>query len=172
MNAYVELAKSAIGEYVRNGIIISIPENLSVEFYAKKYGVFVSLHKGSTLRGCIGTYLPQYENLAEEIIQNAIAAATHDNRFSPISSDEINDLKVEVSLLFRPEKINSLKDLDEKKYGVIVKCPDGRCGLLLPDLEGVENVEQQISIACQKAGINQSLEKNLEISRFEVKKYQ
>jgi MEMO1 family protein len=171
MNQYTLIAKNAIKKFIKSGEKMNIPSGLPPEFYERKYGVFVSLHKGAELRGCIGTYLPQHENLAEEIIQNAIAAASEDYRFLPISSDEINELKIEVSLLSKPEKINSSKDLDEKKYGVIVKCSDGRCGLLLPDLEGVEDVEQQISIACQKAGINQNSGEDIDMFRFEVRKY-
>ena len=168
---HVQLAKLAIKDFVINKNIVAVPEDLPPEFYKKKHGVFVSLHKGKELRGCIGTYLPTHENMAEEIIQNAIAAGSRDNRFPPLSTGEISDLSVEVSLLSEPEKISGIKELDLKKYGVIVKCPDGRCGLLLPDLEGIESVEQQISIACQKGGINPILDKDLDMYKFTVKKY-
>ncbi|MFA5871174.1 MAG: AmmeMemoRadiSam system protein A [Parcubacteria group bacterium] len=171
MERHIQLAKKAIEKFVKTGKKIEIPSDLPPNFYEKEYGVFVSLHRGDKLRGCIGTYLPQYRNLAEEIIQNAIAASSEDYRFPPVTADEINNLEIKVSLLNQPEKIGSLEDLDAKKYGIIVKSTDGKCGLLLPDLEGVESVEQQISIACQKAGINLSFDKDIEISRFEVTKY-
>ncbi len=172
MNLYVQLAKSAIEEYVKRGRIVNIPQNLPPEFYTQKGGVFVSLHKGNELRGCIGTYFPVQKNLAEEIILNAIAACSRDNRFLPISSEELPELKVEVSLLSTPKKISSLAEIDPQKYGLIVKCSDGRVGLLLPNLEGINSAEQQLSIACQKGGINPAFDKNLEIYIFTTQKYE
>jgi len=171
MNSYVQLAKYAIEEYVKTGKIVNIPENFPPEFYEKNHGVFVSLRKNKELRGCIGTYLPAHKNLAEEIIMNAVAACSRDHRFIPVSVDELADLSVEVSLLSEPERISSISELDPKKYGVIVKCPDGRCGLLLPNLEGIDTVEQQFAIACQKGGISSETEKNIEICKFSVEKY-
>ncbi len=171
MNEYIKLAKTAAEKYVKTRKIIDVPSNLPPEFYEKKFGVFVSIHNNKELRGCIGTYLPVHENLAEEIIMNAIAACSRDNRFEPINIEEFGDLLFEVSLLNAPEKISELKELDSEKYGVIVRCPDGRCGLLLPNLEGVESVEHQLSIACQKAGINPNRDNDIEIEKFEVKKY-
>ncbi|MFA5925382.1 MAG: AmmeMemoRadiSam system protein A [Parcubacteria group bacterium] len=171
MNYHVQLAKSAIEEYVRSEKIIDVPENLPAEFYKKNGGVFVTISGGEGLRGCVGTYSPAYASLAEEIIMNAVAACSHDDRFSPISPEELPELSLEVSLLNSPRKISGLLELDPKKYGVIVKCPDGRCGLLLPDLQGVDNVERQFSIACQKGRISPDDGKEMEIWRFEVKKY-
>jgi len=171
MNLYTQLARSAIEEYTKNGKITDVPDNLPPEFYENKHGVFVSIHKGKELRGCIGTYLPAHKNLAEEIILNAVAACSRDHRFSPVTFSELPELKIEVSLLSPPEKIGSPEELNPKKYGVIVKCSDGRCGLLLPDLEGVDDMQQQLSIACQKGGIDPNRDKNFEIFRFEVKKY-
>jgi len=170
MSIQIQLAKSAIEEYVRNGKIISIPENLTSEYYEKNCGVFVSLHKGGELRGCIGTYLPAHKNLAEEIIYNAIAACSQDNRFYPITVEDLSELKIEVSLLRAPENIKDIEELDPKKYGVIVRCSDGRCGLLLPDLDGVNSVHDQMSIACRKGGIDPEKDA-FEISRFEIEKY-
>jgi AmmeMemoRadiSam system protein A len=172
MNPYAQLAKSAIEEYVRHRKIMDVPKNLPPEFYSQKGGVFVSLHKGNKLRGCIGTYLPVHKNLAEEIILNAIAACSRDNRFSPLSPEELPELKVEVSLLSSPKKISSLAEIDPQKYGVIVRCSDGRTGLLLPNLEGIDSAEKQLSIACQKGGINPAFDKNLEIYIFTTQKYE
>lgn len=171
MNEFVKLAKSAIEEHVKRGKILDLPENLPPEFYLKKFGVFVSIFEDQSLRGCIGTYLPAHKNLAEEIIMNAVAASSRDPRFAPIRIAELKNLSIEVSLLSSPEKISGLSELDPKKYGVIAKCSDGRCGLLLPDLEGVETLEQQFLIACQKGGIDPHFEKDIEIERFKVKKY-
>ena len=173
MSEYVKLAKNTIEEYIRTGEKIEIPENLPEEFYSVKKGVFVTIYEKRSekkLRGCIGTFMPTKENVAQEIIDNAISAAIHDYRFDPISKSELDDLVYEVSLLDPPEQINSVADLDAKKYGVIVKSLDKKTGLLLPDIEGVKTPEEQISIACQKAGIDLEMEK-IELLRFTVSKY-
>lgn len=103
------------------------------------------------LRGCIGTYIPTQKNIAKEIIHNAIEAATSDPRFSPIQASELPHLIYSVDILSKPELVKDIKNLDAKKYGLIVQSQDGRRGLLLPDLAGVETVDQQISICRQKA---------------------
>jgi AmmeMemoRadiSam system protein A len=170
MGIQIQLAKSAIEEYIRTGKVISPPDNLPQQFYEKKCGVFVSLHKSGELRGCIGTYLPAHKNLAEEIIHNAVAACSQDNRFYPVTAGDLSELKIEVSLLSALKKIKDIKELNPKKYGVIVRCLDHRCGLLLPDLDGVDSVHEQLSIACQKGGIDPKKDA-FEVSRFEVEKY-
>ena len=154
MNIYVDLAKRTIEDYLKKEKIPEIQKEPS-ELLKIRAGCFVSLHnkKDGELRGCIGTILPVYKNLAGEIIQNAIEAAFHDPRFSPITKDEIDNLDVSVDVLSEPEAINSEKSLDPKKYGVIVKSDDGRTGLLLPDLEGIDDVNYQVAIAKEKAGI-------------------
>ena len=173
MNEYVKLAKNTIEEYIKTGKKIGVPENLPEEFYNVQKGVFVTIcekHSGRKLRGCIGTFAPTKENVAREIIDNAVAAAIHDHRFDPVSENELDDLVYEVSLLNPPERINSVRDLNARKYGVIVKSQDGRTGLLLPDIEGVDTPEKQISIACRKAGIDLKMEK-IELFKFTVEKY-
>ncbi|MDI6778143.1 MAG: AmmeMemoRadiSam system protein A [Patescibacteria group bacterium] len=171
MNLYVKLAREAIENYIHYGKVIGAPSDLPPDFYENKCGVFVSIHNGKELRGCIGTYLPAHKNLAEEIILNAVAACSRDSRFSPITVEELPALSVEISLLSVPESISSLDELDPKKYGVVVKCFDGRCGLLLPDIEGVDSTEQQILIACQKGGINLKADADAEIYKFQVNKF-
>ena len=128
-------------------------------------GAFVSIHEHGNLRGCIGTIMPVQDNVAKEIIHNAISASTRDPRFSPISPDELPWLEINVDVLGKPERIHSPKELDVKRYGVIVSHGRKR-GLLLPDLEGVDTVEQQIEIARQKGGIREGEPYILE--RFEV----
>ena len=173
MNEYIKLAKNTIEEYIRTGKKIEVSKDLPEEFYSVKKGVFVTIYEKRSekkLRGCIGTFMPTKENVAQEIIDNAISAAIHDYRFNQISEGELDNLVYEVSLLNPPEQINSVKDLSAKKYGVIVKSSDGKTGLLLPDIEGVNTPEKQISIACQKAGIDLGTEK-IELFRFTVNKY-
>jgi AmmeMemoRadiSam system protein A len=166
MHPLVRLAKRTVESYVRRGKAVP-PKRLTAEMKARA-GVFVSIHKGGELRGCIGTIEPQMANVAEEIMVNAISSAGRDPRFYPITADELNELEYSVDVLTEPEPVKSLKKLDPKRYGVIVQC-GGRKGLLLPDLEGVESVEQQIDICCQKGGI--APEEPLNLYRFEVKRY-
>ena len=171
MNHYTKLARQTIETYIRTGKIIEAPEDLPSEMLKKKAGVFVTIHtKDNELRGCIGTFLPTRENIAHEIISNAAAAATRDPRFSPISESELDNLEISVDVLSVPEPINDIKKLDPKKYGVLIQSQDGRGGLLLPDLEGVETIEKQLSIVYQKAGID-PLEKNLSLFRFTIIRY-
>ena len=138
---------------------------LPAELLEHRAGAFVSIHKDRRLRGCIGTISPTRACLAEEIIHNAVSASTRDPRFPPIRPDELNRLEINVDVLGEPEDIDSPSELDVKRYGVIVSSGFRR-GLLLPDLEGVDTVEEQISIARQKAGIG-SREK-VSLQRFEV----
>lgn len=174
MDEYVKLAKDSIETYIKTGKIMDIPKDLPDDFFSVQKGVFVTIYIKSNprkeLRGCIGTFAPAKNNIAEEIIDNAISSAICDYRFNPIIADELSDLAYEINLLNPPERIDSIKSLDAKKYGVIVKSEDGRTGLLLPDIESVETPEHQISIACQKAGIDQGSEK-IELYRFTVEKH-
>ncbi|MCK5491393.1 MAG: AmmeMemoRadiSam system protein A [Candidatus Pacebacteria bacterium] len=173
MNEYIKLAKNSIKNYIKTGQRMKVPENLPEHFYSEKKGVFITIYEMNPkkkLRGCVGTFLPTRDCIAEEIIDNAISAATYDNRFEAIRGNELKNLQYEVSLLNTSEQIASIHDLDVKKFGVIVKSKDGRTGLLLPDLEGVKMPEHQISIACQKAGINLENEE-IELYRFTIMKY-
>jgi AmmeMemoRadiSam system protein A len=134
----------------------------------EKAGVFVSIHKLGELRGCIGTFEPQRENVAEEVITNAISSAVRDPRFPPVVPGELKDLEYSVDVLTKPVLVENKDQLDPKKYGVIVEC-GYRKGLLLPDLEGVDTVDYQIDICRQKAGI--APDEPVKMYRFEVKRY-
>ena len=171
-DAYVKLAGKTLEEYIRTGkepepdkILAGFTDNEIKELTSVKAGVFVSIHKHGALRGCIGTILPTTDFVAEEIIQNAISASTRDPRFEPVSEEEVPFLEINVDVLSEPEEIESLDELDVKKYGVIVTSGYKR-GLLLPDLEGVDTVEDQVAIAMQKGGITKGERYRLE--RFEV----
>jgi MEMO1 family protein len=164
----VALAKDTVEMYVKEGKTPSPPKPLAPEM-KEKAGVFVSIHKkNGDLRGCIGTFEPQQRNVAEEVIANAVSAATHDPRFSPISPRELPDLDYSVDVLTHPEPVDDASQLDPKKYGVIAEC-GWRRGLLLPDLEGVDKVEDQVAICCQKGGIGPG--EPVQLYRFEVKRY-
>jgi len=167
MHELVALAKKSIETFIRNKKELSPPKELTSEMTVKA-GVFVSLKKKGNLRGCIGTFMPCSENVAHEIINNAISAATQDPRFEPVTEDELEDLEYSVDVLSPPEKVSDICGLDPKKYGVIV-VHGSRKGLLLPDLEGVDTVEEQLRIAKMKAWINP--DEKVEIFRFMVSRY-
>ena len=168
-DSYIALARETIEEYLKNGKKISVPDDLPKEMIEKRAGVFVSIHKEHELRGCIGTILPVTGNIAEEIIQNAISAATRDPRFSPIDVEELPYLEISVDVLNPPEDISSMDELDVKKYGVIVSSGMKR-GLLLPNLEGVDTIEEQVRIAKRKGNITDYEEVTLQ--RFEVVRHE
>ena len=162
---FVKLARYSLETFVKTHKPAALPENLPEDLMNRRAGAFVSLHKDGNLRGCIGTILATQKTLAEEILQNAISACSRDPRFSPVEIDELDDIEYSVDVLGEPERIFSVKDLNVKRYGVIVE-NGGRRGLLLPDLEGVDTVEEQIAIAKRKAGIRP--EEKVTLWRFEV----
>jgi MEMO1 family protein len=162
----VRLARETVETYVTRG---EVPHLKTIPPEMKgKAGVFVSLHKGDELRGCIGTIEPDEANIAQEIIRNAVQSSTQDPRFSPVTPEELPELIYSVDVLTEPEPVKSEKDLDPKKYGAIVEA-GWRRGLLLPDLEGVDTVKRQLEICRMKAGIGP--EEKVKLYRFEVKRY-
>ena len=166
---YVKLARKTIDTYVKTGKIPALPEDLSEDLRQRRAGAFVSIKEDGRLRGCIGTIQAVQTCLAEEIIYNAVSACSQDPRFSPIQPKELERLVISVDVLGDAERIDSPEQLDVKRYGVIVTNGTRR-GLLLPDLEGVDHVRQQIAIAKQKAGIGD--EEDVELERFEVVRHQ
>jgi AmmeMemoRadiSam system protein A/AmmeMemoRadiSam system protein B len=149
---FVRLARLSLETYVKTGKYAVLPTELPDEMTKQRAGVFVSLKKDGMLRGCIGTFEPTRKSVAEEILHNAVSAGKRDPRFDPVTEDELPELTYSVDVLESPEPVDSPKKLDPARYGVIVESR-GRCGLLLPNLAGVNTVEQQISIARRKAGI-------------------
>lgn len=162
-----ELARRVLQYYLKEGKLPALPQPLPPE-YQVRAGVFVSLKKEGQLRGCIGTFEPARENLAEEIAANAVSAAVRDPRFPPVEDKELPGLDLSVDILGPVEKVESKDQLDPKQYGIIVR-KGSRSGLLLPDLEGVETVEQQVEIARRKAGIAPA--ETVELYRFKVTRY-
>lgn len=167
MHPLAKLAKKTVETFIREGKIINPPENLPPEMSGKA-GVFVCLKKHGHLRGCIGTIMPTHESIAKETISNAIAAATRDPRFPPVEENELEELEYTVDILSEAERVTDKSELDPKKYGVIVVSGHKR-GLLLPDIEGINTVEEQINIAKMKANILPH--EDVEIYKFEVKRY-
>ena len=168
-DAYVSLARKSLEHYVHTRRMIpmqAVGGNLPDEMLRSRAGVFVSIHKNGALRGCIGTISPVCGNVAEEIIQNAVSAGIHDPRFPSVREDELQQLVYSVDVLGETSPIKGPEELEVKRYGVIVSKGRKR-GLLLPNLDGVDTVEQQIGIARQKAGIGPD-EKGVSLERFEV----
>ena len=165
-DAWVRLARLSLETCVRTRRTLDrLPEGLPQELTDHTAGAFVSLHIDGRLRGCIGTIAPTRENVAWEIVQNAVSAGTRDPRFPEVQVQELDDLEYSVDVLGKPEPVDSAAQLDPRQYGVIVSCGQRR-GLLLPDLEGVDTVEQQLDIARHKGGI--SPQDPYQIQRFRV----
>lgn len=162
----VVIARKTIETHVRENRIIQDDEVPS--FGGGPAGCFVSIHAHGALRGCIGTIFPTKGSLMEEIVRNAVAASTEDPRFDAVREDELDSLDISVDILSEPEPVHSHELLDPKKYGVIVTCGFRR-GLLLPDLDGVETVAEQLAIARRKGGI--AADESCTIQRFSVTRY-
>ena len=162
---YVRLARQALESFVLQGRTIDMPVNLPDEILNRRAGVFVSLKKHGQLRGCIGTISATTQSIALEIMQNAVSAGTQDPRFDPVMPDELDELVYSVDVLGETEDIASPAELDVQRYGVIVSTGHKR-GLLLPNLPGIDTVNQQIEIAKQKAGIREN--EKVTLQRFEV----
>ena len=175
-DVYVRLARKSLESYIRKGKKIdwydvkdelgSATDKAISELEDMRAGAFVSIHKEGKLRGCIGTISATRDCIADEIIENAISASTRDPRFDPIEEDELDALEISVDVLGEAEAIMSPAELDVKRYGVIVT-KNRRRGLLLPNLDGVDTVEEQLAIAKQKAGLAPD-EEGCFLERFEV----
>lgn len=164
-DAYVRLARLSLETYVKTGKRIKLPDGLPAEMLERRAGTFVTLNKNGQLRGCIGTISPVTDSVAKEITHNAVSAGTDDPRFPTVAEAELNDLVYSVDVLAPAEPIKSIDELDVKRYGVIVSKGQKR-GLLLPNLDGVNTPEEQVSIAMQKGGIKPN--EDYELERFEV----
>jgi len=175
-NDYIKLARLSIDTYVKTNRKLDF-EKVKGEFsndfiqeaQGQRAGIFVSIHSNGELRGCIGTISPTQENIIEEIIYNGISASSNDPRFNAVEQSELLELDIKVDVLMEPERILSKDELDVVQYGVIVEKGSKR-GLLLPNLDGVDTVQDQIEIAMSKAGITD--ESEMEIYRFRVTRHE
>lgn len=168
-DALVALARQAIESYVRYRQVIS--PSLQAGDVLRRAGTFVSLHlPDGSLRGCMGTTEPQTGSVEEEVIANAVTAATGDPRFYSVTEKELADLDISVDVLGPAEEVDGLQDMDPKRYGMIVRTLDGRRALLLPDLEGVDTAEQQLRITCRKGSIDPDHDQ-YRLYRFEVERH-
>lgn len=164
----VQLARNTLENHVMGKPKESINTTEIPKEFRKPAATFVSIKKNGQLRGCIGTVVPQHASVVEEVIHNAVSAGIHDPRFSPVRQDELEELSYSVDVLNPPESVPGIENLDPQKYGVIVTSGHKR-GLLLPNLEGVNTVQEQVNIAMEKAGILPGEKVSME--RFEVIRY-
>lgn len=175
-----KLARQSIQHYLKTGRYLSPPKDLPKDFFESRQACFVSLHlkNNHELRGCIGTFRPVYKNTAEEIIRNAVAAATQDPRFPPVQPDKLPDIEISVDLLSTPEEITNHFELGDpiplavepKTKGLIVSTKLGQRGLLLPDIKGVNTPQQQLEICYQKGNISHA--ETVRLETFTVSRHQ
>ena len=168
-DAYTRLARQTIESFVKTGEALPLPDDLSEELTITRAGVFVSLKIAGKLRGCIGTISAVTDSIAEEIRKNAVSACSEDPRFEPVRAEELERIQYSVDVLGKTERVDSMEQLDAKRYGVVV-ISGYRKGLLLPNLDGVDTVEEQIKIAKRKAGIPEG--ERCRMERFEVVRHQ
>ncbi len=164
---FVSLARQAIQHYLNHQTKLACPEPLPQDLKSPS-GAFVSIKKHQRLRGCIGTLEPCENNLAQEIIENALKAALHDPRFDPVTREELKDLTYSIDVVHPLEKISDIRELDPAIYGVVVRYK-GRQGVLLPDLDGVDTPEEQIRICRSKGRIPDDAP--VELYRFRVQRF-
>ncbi|MHB8620069.1 MAG: AmmeMemoRadiSam system protein A [Chloroflexota bacterium] len=160
------LARASVRCYVDTGRKLRLPTDVPEDFRGRK-ACFVTLRQAGDLRGCVGTILPTQPNLAEEVRENAVGAASRDPRFVPVRRFEQDWLAYSVDLLSPPEPVSSSSDLDPRRYGLIVQQAE-RMGVLLPGIEQITTVEQQFQACCEKAGITTS--DGVQMYRFEVER--
>jgi AmmeMemoRadiSam system protein A len=164
---YISLAQESIRHYLNHQTKLPCPASLPQDLKSRS-GAFVSIKKLKQLRGCIGTLEPCEPSLAMEIIENALKAALHDPRFSPVTSEELQDLTYSIDVIRPLEKISSPAELDPRVYGLVVRS-NGKQGVLLPDLEGVDSTEEQIQICRSKGGIHDN--EPVDLYRFKVERF-
>jgi len=164
---YVSLAQESIHHYLNYSEKLSCPNPLSKDLTSRS-GTFVSIKKLKQLRGCIGTLEPCEPNLAKEIIENALKAALHDPRFSPVTAEELQHLTYSIDVVRPLEKISDVSELDPTVYGLVVRS-NGKQGVLLPDLEGVDSTAEQIQICRAKGKIPD--DEPIEMYRFKVERF-
>jgi len=146
--AVLHLARQAVTEAVSRGqIFADIPSD---GFFAQPRGVFVSLHIGKRLRGCIGVVKSE-EPLAHSVVRSAASAALQDPRFPPVRPDELSDLRIEISLLSPPLPIRP-EEIEIGRHGLLISRGRQR-GLLLPQVavEHHLSAEQFLAETCRKA---------------------
>jgi len=166
MDEPLVLAREALTYYLKTGRYLKLPADSKL-LKQKAAGVFICLKKDGRLRGCMGTVQGTKPSLAEEIVYNTVLAATADPRFPPVSFSELDKIELAVDILSAPEPA-AATELNPKVYGVIVTNGQ-KSGLLLPDLEGVNTIAEQLKIAKLKAGLKEG--ESYQLYRFTVQRF-
>lgn len=147
----IQLASSAINQFIKEKKIIDyMTQNPSL---LSKKGAFVTIKNKGSLRGCIGFIEPLFP-LYETVIRAALYAACQDQRFPPVTADELQNLEIEISVLTTPKRIQDPSLIEVGKHGLIISQGDHK-GILLPQVP-VENNwprEEFLERACLKAGL-------------------
>lgn len=160
MNTYTNLARQSINYFLEKQKMMDLPLGLPEKLLKTKSATFVTLHQkpSGELRGCVGTFIPIRENVAEEIIYNAVSSAVDDPRFPPVTLADLPAIEISVDVLSSLKHISAklLNSLNPKKDGLLVRTSDDRRGILLPDIEGIETIDEQERICRLKAGIGRN----------------
>ena len=157
------IARQTLTDYFKTGKKLTVTEKNIINNELKlKAAAFVTLTKNGQLRGCVGSLLAK-KKLYEDVINNALLAGFGDSRFAPLKEDELKDVKIEISILSKPEPYiyDSLDDLKTKiiplKHGVIIQKDYFQATFLPQVWEDLPVLEDFMQALCQKAG----LEKNI-----------
>lgn len=162
-------AQDAVISYLETGRKPLIADDDIPDALKNPQACFVSIFESNgRMRGCMGTIRPRNRWLYHEIVDNAIFAAFEDQRYTPLMMEELEDVRFRVETVTSPRKINRLEELDPLRYGIIVRSPDHKEGVLLPDCDGVVTVEDQITVAMKKGEIAPTFRDQLEILLFEI----
>jgi AmmeMemoRadiSam system protein A len=146
----LQLARDAIVAHLSG---LPAPAPAPSPIMDRRAGVFVSLHKGDALRGCIGHIEPD-QPLSRAVSGSAIAAASTDPRFAPVTTEEMMELEIELSILGPLERIAGVGDFEIGRHGLVVERGWNR-GLLLPQVAVAWgwDAEAFLSQTCHKAGL-------------------
>jgi AmmeMemoRadiSam system protein A len=164
------LARGAVETFISQGRVIEPAPAPETSMLSRPSACFVCIKTlGRELRGCIGTFEPEKSTLAEEVVVNAIKAATRDPRFHPLSQGELPALRYSVDVLGTLEPAR-FEDLDPAVFGLMVVAQNGsRRGLLLPNIESIRTADAQVRVAAGKAGIRP--DEPLKLYRFRTRRF-
>lgn len=169
----LKLARRAMQKYFQDESILQIDEDDLPQTLKEKKGTFVTLWKNDELRGCIGD-LESKKPIYQSVIDNCLASALLDARFTPLKNDELNHIKIEISVLSEFKKLPDftspdafLKYLDKYKPGLLIK-KGGYQATFLPQVwEDLTSAELFISHLCEKAGLGKDDWKKMDLEVYQ-----
>ncbi len=168
--ALMQLAHAAVERWLESGRLTIDPACPFPEL-EKMAGIFVTLRKGSKLRGCVGQVIPQ-EPMFRLVQELAVASASRDSRFPPLDRTEWPGIQMEISVLSPPRRMESMEALELGRHGIMIK-KNERTGVFLPDVAteaGWSKEEFVRHCAEDKAGMDYRDIKNAEMYLFHVQK--